>query len=75
MCPGGCEVPRVPIMSCFYVFTLSVSVGVRFCQLNTNQSQLGKGVSAEELPLSDWPVGVLVGHFLNYRLACKGPVY
>lgn len=44
-----------------YIFNLLV----RFCQLNTARVTWEGGTSMEELPLSYWPVGMSVKHFIN----------
>jgi hypothetical protein len=34
-----------------------------------------EGTSTDELPLSDWHVGIHVERFLDYQLMSVGPVY
>lgn len=51
------------IMKCLYD---KVEKGIsRLCQLNTNPRLIwGEGISVEELPPSDWLVGMPLGIFL-----------
>lgn len=43
-------------------FSIWKSMLVSLCQLDTNWA---RGTSAEELSLSDWPLGLSLGHFLD----------
>lgn len=53
---------------------IKVIVLVSFYELDTNWGfTWRKGTSVKELPLSEWPVGMSMRHFLGLLLMRKGP--
>lgn len=51
----------------FFSFNISHYAGW-FCQVNTNQSHLGRGTITWGIATSDWFVGMSVRHFLDWWL-------